>query len=120
MSQELVIGKRYKLKFYEDDLEDQTDLVAISRSYEFIGNGTILYGEDNSKKFEYLLFRNRKGKVVEVFKDGNSYMSLMFCRGDKLVTANFSDYLEPGDEEFPEFGGNEDICVNVKIKEYEE
>ena len=119
MSNELVIGKRYKLKFYEDDLEDQTDLVAISRSYEFIGNGTILYGEDNSGKFEYLLFRNRKGKVVEVFKDGNSYMSLMFCRGDKLVTANFSDYLEPGDEVFPEFGGNEDICVNVKIKECE-
>lgn len=117
MSSVLVTGKRYKLKFYNDDLEDQTDLKAISGSYKMIGKGMILYGEDNSEKFEYVLFRNREGKVVEVFIDGNSYMSLMFCCGEKLVTANYSDYLEPGDETFPEFGGNEDVGVNVDIEE---
>ena len=117
MSSALVTGKRYKLKFYNDDLEDQTDLKAISGSYKMIGKGMILYGDENSEEFEYILFRNREGKMVEVFIDGNSYMSLMFCRGEKLVTANYSDYMEHGDETFPEFGGNEDVGVNVDIED---
>jgi len=115
MSKVLVIGKRYNLKFYENDLEDQTELKAISGSYKMIGKGMILYGDENEKDFEYILFRNKEGKVVEVFIDGSSYMSLMFCYSRGMVTANYSDYLECGDEKFPEFGGNEDICVNVDI-----
>ena len=115
MSQALVIGKRYKLKFYEDDLEDQSDLVAISGRYKLIGEGMIPWGED--EEYKYLLFRNKKGKVVEVYILDDYYMSLMFCRRDKMVTANFSDYLEHGDLVFPEFGGNEDITVDVDIEE---
>ena len=117
MSQTLVIGKRYNLKFYEDNLEDQSDLVAISGRYKLIGEGMILYGKDNSQEFKYLLFRNEKCKVVEIFVAFGYYMSLMFCRRDKMVTANFSDYLEHGDLVFPEFGGNEDITVDVDIEE---
>jgi hypothetical protein len=119
MSQALVIGKRYKLKFYENDLEDQTDLVAISGLYKLIGEGMIPWGKDNSEEFKYLLFRNKKGKVVEVYVLDDDYKSLMFCCDNNLVTANFSDYLEHGDLVFPEFGGNEDIGVDVDIKECE-
>ena len=118
MSQTLVIGKRYNLKFYEDNLEDQSDLVAISGRYKLIGEGMILYGKDNSQEFKYLLFRNETCKVVEIFVAFGYYMSLMFCcRDNKLVTANFSDYLEHGEEEFREFDGNEDITVDVDIEE---
>jgi len=118
MPAQFAYGKRYNLKFYEENLDDQTDLIALSGTYKMVGTGRIPWGKD--KIFEYLLFRNTEGKVVEVIINGTPYMSLMFCRGDKLVTANYSDYLEHGDETFPEFGGNEDICVYVDIKEEDE
>ena len=130
MSPEMFIGKTYNLKFHLNDL---TELESISGNYRLIVKHILPWGENNSKEYKFMLFENKKGTVVEVFIDDNSYMSLLFSYNnllviakfsdylflyrDTFVTTEFTDYLEHGNYQFPKFGVNKDIYAFVDIKE---
>lgn len=116
----LEIGKNYHLEFSDEDadVEDYLQgLKTLSTEYKFVAHGMIPWGHedlDKCEKYEYYLFEKNE-KIIEVFKtDEGGYRSLVFY-GSKLTTGKYSDYLEYGQLDFPEFCGNSDICVNVDI-----
>jgi hypothetical protein len=118
----LEIGKNYHLEFSDEnaDVEDYLQgLKALSTEYKFVAHGMIPWGHedlDKCEKYEYYLFEKNE-KIVEVFISNERYMSLVFYSSysSKLTTGKYSDYLEYGELDFPEFSGNNDICVNVDI-----
>jgi hypothetical protein len=120
MSIELVTGKLYNLRFSDDeaDVESFIDGIAkICGDYKLIGVGMIPSKEGT--KFEYYLFKNcNTDEIVEVFKGSNEYNTLVFYKRDVVTLGAYSDYLEYGWDEFPEFAGPHcDSVLNVTIRE---
>ena len=115
----LQIGKKYHLEFNDEgaDVEDYLQgLKTLSTEYKFVAHGMIPWGHEDSdkcQKYEYYLFEKNE-KIIEVFNTNERYMSLVFY-SSKLITGKYSDYLDYGSLDFPEFSGNSDICVNVDI-----
>lgn len=118
---ELLVGKIYHLKFHDDGAEVEDciqGLKSLSCEYKLIGVGMIPWGSDKSEKYEYCLFKNYPlNKMIEVCKQDGVYMSLVFYGCSGLTTGSYSDYLDYGQIDFPEFCGNSDVLVNVDISE---
>ena len=121
MSTELITGKTYHLRFHDNEADNEEyieQLSSLSGEYKLIGEGIIRWGADNSEKYEYSLFkRSTENNVIEVSKQDKTHMSLVFYNGSKLTTGGYSDYLDHGDIDFPEFSGSNDIVVDVDIHE---
>lgn len=129
MSIELATGKLYTLRFStrdEGDVESFIEGISkLSGDYKLIGVGmipsreTLVSRADKSTTFEYYLFKNCiSDEIVEVFKDDGEYGALTFFKRDVVTLGSYSDYLEYGWEEFPEFAGPHcDCVVNVEIRE---
>ena len=123
----LTTGKYYNLKFSEEDTDVEEYIEGMAKLagiYKLIGTGKIPYGNKDISLcniFEYYLFKSfDNNKIIEVYRDCDKYQSLAFCARDKLNPDRYSDYLEYGSLEFPEFAGPHcDICMNVEIKEVE-
>lgn len=133
MSNSLIIGKIYNLKFYDSceyaDVEDYLQSVAkLSDTYKLIGEGMIPWGDKDitkCEKFKYYLFKNSDDKIIEVFIDvfdeEHRYSSLVFYTGVKFITDNYSTYIDYGSLDFPDFsGGCNHIRVNIELEEDQE
>lgn len=136
MSIELATGKLYTLRFSDSEADVESFIEGISKlsgDYKLIGVGMIPskeQAEENANRggvtweprfpvFEYYLFKNCiSDEIVEVFKNDGEYGALTFFKRDVVTLGSYSDYLEYGWEEFPEFAGpNCDCVVNVDIRE---
>ncbi len=121
---ELVCGKYYDLliKFDKDFQLPEDEADRLSGIYKLIGQGTILYGNNNKCEFVYYIFKDNNNQMLEVFKNGKyksgktKFGTLIFIDTDETVmTGNYTDYLDHGDEKMKTFGGGDDFCVDVKI-----
>jgi hypothetical protein len=122
MTINLTTGKYYNLQFNVEDADADSfieGIVKLCDNYKLIGNGIIPWDRDNCSTYEYYLFKNcNTNNIIEVYRDGDEYLMLVFYIGDTVTPASYSDYLDYGDVDFPNFGGpHNDILVNVKIKE---
>lgn len=118
----LTVGKIYKLRFYDEDDDADSPMFLdymsklSSKPFKLIGEGMIPWG-NQCDIYKYYLFKNTDNDIVEVFWQDDTYHTLIFCHTMKVTHGYYSDYLEYGSAEFPEFCGNDDTCVNVDIVE---
>jgi len=126
MTQLLTIGKYYNLSFTDEkgEVEEYINgLKKLSSNYKLIGEGMIPWGDKNINKceeYKYYLFKNcYNDNIIEIayIKETNEYLCLVFFGNKGLTTSGYSDYLDYGSLDFPEFCGNQDINVNVDIIE---
>lgn len=113
-------GKYYNLQFSDEFADGQAaaNINMLCGDYKLIGTGMIP-SSNNRMTFEYYLFKNcDTEKMIEVYRDGNKYHTLIFCIRDEIITKNYSDYLDYGWEDFPNFAGPHCDCIlNVTITE---
>lgn len=138
MSNTLIIGKFYNLKFYDscEFVNEKKYLESVEKlfdTYKLISEGMIPWPEEEeknedenikhykSKLSKFYIFKNSKYNLIEVFIDKyNKYSSLVIYNQSKFTTVKYSEYKAYGRLYFPNFTGSKHINVDIELAEDQE